>query len=85
LFQGLLQRNFEQRMINFTSMTLIVTPKNKKEERVLKAFFKSLSIGFHSEAEEDAALYNAMQKGRKTALLSKAEKAAFLKRLKQAK
>jgi hypothetical protein len=66
-------------------MTVIVTPKNKKEEKVLKAFLNSLSIGFHSEAEEDAALHNAMQKGRKTALLGKAEKAAFLKRLKQAR
>ena len=43
-------------------MTLIVTPKNKKEEKVLKAFLKSVSIGFYSEAEEDAALYKAMHK-----------------------
>ena len=66
-------------------MTLIVTPKNKKEEKILKAFLKSLSIGFHSEAEEDAALYNAMLEGRKSALLGKTEKTTFLKRLKQAK
>lgn len=66
-------------------MTLIVTPKNKKEEKVLKAFLNSLRIGFHSEAEEDAALHNAMRIGRKTALLGKAEKAAFLRRLKQAR
>ena len=66
-------------------MTFIVTPKNKKEEKVLKAFLNSLQIGFYSEAEEDAALYNAMQKGRKSILLGKAEKAAFIKRLKQAK
>ena len=38
-----------------------------------------------SEVEEEAALANAMQKGRKTALLNKAEKADFLRRLKQAK
>lgn len=66
-------------------MTFIVTPKNKNEEKVLKAFLNSLQIGFHSEAEEDAALHNAMQKGRKSGLLSKTEKAAFIKRLKQAK
>lgn len=65
-------------------MTLIVTPRNRKEEKILKAFL-SLRIGFHSDAEEDAALHNAMQKGRKTALLGKAEKAAFLKSLKQAR
>lgn len=66
-------------------MALIVTPKNKKEENVLKAFLNSLKIGFHSEADEDTALHNAMQKGRKTSLLNKDEKGAFLKRLKQAK
>jgi hypothetical protein len=66
-------------------MTFIVTPKNKKEEKVVKAFLSSLQIGFYSEAEEDAALYSAMQKGRKTALLSKVEKASFIKGLKQAK
>lgn len=66
-------------------MTLIVTPKNKKEEKVLKAFLNSHSIGFYSETEEDNALHIAMQRGRKTALLSKAEKTVFLKRLKKAK
>ncbi len=66
-------------------MTFIVTPKNKNEEKVLKAFLSSLQIGFHSESEEDAALYKAMQKGRKSALLTRKEKNAFIKRLKQAK
>lgn len=66
-------------------MALIVTPKNKQQEKVIKAFLNSLEIGFYSEAEEDAALYNAMQKGRKTALLSKAQKTAFLQRLKKVK
>ena len=66
-------------------MGLIVTPKNKREEKVLKAFLNSLEIGFHSEEDEDSALLIAMTKGRKTALLNKAEKAAFLKKLKQAK
>lgn len=66
-------------------MALIVTPKNKKEETVLKAFLNSLKIGFHSEADEDAALFFAMQNGRKTPLLNKAETDDFLKRLKQKK
>lgn len=66
-------------------MTLIVTPKNKKEEIVLKAFLNSLSIGFHSETEEETALYKAMQQGRKTSLLTRNEKAAFIKRLKRTK
>ena len=66
-------------------MTLIVTPKSKQQEKVIKAFLSSLEIDFYSEAEEDAALYNAMKKGRKTALLNKAQKTGFLQRLKQAK
>lgn len=66
-------------------MTLIIKPKNKQQEKVVRAFLNSLNIGFHSEAEEDAALVNAIQKGRKTPLLNKTEKAEFLKRLKQAK
>ncbi len=52
---------------------------------MVRAFLSSLNIGFHSEAEEDAALASAMQKGRKTALLNKTEKADFLRLLKQAK
>ena len=66
-------------------MTLIVTPKNKHQEKVIKAFLNSLEIGFYSDAEEDAALYNAMQKGRKTVLLNKTQKNTFLQRLKQVK
>lgn len=66
-------------------MALIINPKNKQQEKVVRAFLSSLNIGFHSEAEEDAALALAMQKGRKTALLTKTEKAEFLKSLKQAK
>lgn len=66
-------------------MTLIETRKNKNEETVLKAFLNSLKIGFHSEAGEDAALFNAMQEGRKTALLNKKEKEEFLKLGKQMK
>ena len=66
-------------------MLLIINPKNKQQEKVVRAFLSSLNIGFYSEAEEEAAFVNAMQKGRKTALLNKAEKADFLRRLKQAK
>jgi hypothetical protein len=66
-------------------MALIINPKNKQQEKVVRAFLSSLNIGFHSEAEEDAALASAMQKGRKTSLLNKTEKADFLRRLKQAK
>ena len=64
-------------------MALIVTPKNKKEETVLKAFLNSLQIGFHSEDDEDKALHNAMVKGRKTSLLNKTEREEFLSQLKR--
>lgn len=63
-------------------MALIVTPKNKKEEKVLKAFLNSLQIGFHSEEDEDKALLNAMLNGRKSTLLNKKEKEEFLNQLK---
>ena len=66
-------------------MTLIVNPKNRQQEKIVKAFLTSLEIGFHSEAEENEALYKAMQAGRKTRLLSKPQKKDFLKRLKDAK
>ncbi len=66
-------------------MALIINPRNKQQEKVVRAFLSSLNIGFYSEAEEDAALVNAMQKGRKTGLLTKTEKADFLRRLKQAR
>ncbi|HEY5464992.1 MAG TPA: DUF2683 family protein [Hanamia sp.] len=66
-------------------MTLIVNPKNKQQEKVVKAFLTSLEIGFHSEAEENDALYRAMQAGRKTPLLDKTGREHFLKRLKGAK
>ena len=62
-------------------MTLIVETKNKAQEKVLKAFLNSLEIGYRTEVEEDAALYAAMINGRKTKLLSKTEKARFLKSL----
>jgi hypothetical protein len=58
-------------------MSLIINPKNKQQEKVVRAFLSSLNIGFYSEVEEEAALANAMRKGRK--------KADFLRQLKQAK
>jgi hypothetical protein len=66
-------------------MTLIINPRNKQQEKVVRAFLSSLDIGFYSEAEEDAALVNAMRKGRKTVLLDKTEKVDFLRSLKRAK
>ena len=66
-------------------MTLIINPRNKLQEKVVRAFLSSLDIGFYSEAEEDAALVNAMRKGRKTPLLNKTEKTDFLRRLKRTK
>lgn len=66
-------------------MTLIVTPKNKKEEKLLKAFLNTLSIGFYSEADEDVAIYKAIQEGKKTHPLSDKEKKDFINRLKKAK
>lgn len=66
-------------------MTYIVNPKNKKEEKVLETILKGLSIGFYTEEKEDAAILKAMQKGRKTKLLTPAEKTVFLGKLKSAK
>lgn len=66
-------------------MTLIINPRNKQQEKVVRAFLSSLNIGFHTEAEEDAAFVNAIQKGKKTALLNKTDKADFLKHLKNGK
>ena len=66
-------------------MTFIVNPKNKKEEKVLETILKGLSIGFYTEEKEDAAIINAMQKGRKTKLLTATEKTTFLRKLKSAK
>ena len=66
-------------------MTYIVNPRNKKEEKVLEAILKSLSIGFYTEEKEEAALLKAMGTGRKTRLLNSSEKTAFLGKLKSAK
>jgi len=66
-------------------MTLIVDTKNLREEKALKNFLQQHSIRFYTESEEDAALLTAMEKGRKSALLSSKEKESFLTKLKKAK
>jgi hypothetical protein len=66
-------------------MTYIVNPKNKKEEKVLETILKGLSIGFYTEEKEDAAILKAMEKGRKTRLLSPSEKTVFIRKLKSSK
>jgi len=66
-------------------MTYIVNTKNKKEEKVLETLLKSLSIGFYSEEKEDEAIIKAMEKGRKTKLLTPTEKKVFLSKLKSRK
>lgn len=60
-------------------MDLIVKTKNKKEEKIVQAFLSSLDIDYHSEAQEDKALYKAMSEGRKTRKLTAQERARFLK------
>jgi hypothetical protein len=62
-------------------MTYIVTPQSKKEEKVLEAILKGLSISFYTEEKEDLAILKAMQTGKKTRLLNADEKAAFLFKL----
>jgi len=66
-------------------VALIIYPRNKQQEKVVVAFLSSLNIGFHSEDEEDDALVIAIEKVRKTVLLTKTENTDFLKRLMQAK
>ena len=64
---------------------IIVKTKTKKQERVVKSFLESLDIEFMTEAQEEAALYKAMLKGKKTKPLSAKEQDAFIKKLKQTK
>mgnify|MGYP006175942887 CR=1 FL=1 len=64
---------------------LVVKPKNKKEEKVIKAFLESLEIEYLTEVQEEQALYKAMQKGKKSKKLSDKEKDNFVKKLKSAK
>ena len=37
-------------------MTLVVNPKNKQQEKIIKVFMQSLDINFHSEAEAALAI-----------------------------
>lgn len=64
---------------------LVVRIKNKKEEKVVKAFLDSLEIDYLTEVQEEQALYNAMEKGKKSKLLTTKEKQNFLNKLKSAK
>lgn len=64
---------------------LIVRIKNKKVEKVVKAFLDSLEIDYLTEVQEEQALYNAMEKGKKSKLLTTKEKQNFLNKLKSAK
>jgi|GEM_PF-1474164 len=59
--------------------------RNRVITKMVRAFLSSLNIGFYSEAEENAALINTVQKGSPPPLLNKVEKADFFKRLKSAK
>ncbi len=65
--------------------TIIIDTKNKKQQRIIHAFLDSLEIDYHTEAQEDKALYNAMKQGKKSRLLSADEKKGFLKSLTDAK
>ncbi len=62
-----------------------VKAKTKKEEKVVEAFFSSLEIDFHIQAQEDEALCKVMQQYRKTPLLNKKQKQDFLEQIKSAK
>lgn len=64
---------------------LVVKPKNKKEEKVIKAFLESLEIEYLTEVQEEQALYKAMQQGKKSKKLNEKEKNAFVKKLKSVK
>lgn len=66
-------------------MTLIVDTKNLREEKALKDFLQQHSIRYYTEAEGDAALLAAMEKGRKSVMLTSKEKNSFLTKLKKAK
>jgi type II secretory pathway predicted ATPase ExeA len=64
---------------------IIIDTKNKKQQRIIHAFLDSLEVDYHTEAQEDKALYNAMKQGKKSRLLSVEEKKDFLKSLKNGK
>lgn len=43
-------------------MALIVNPKTKQQEKVVKAFLNSLAIDFQTQAEEEAIPYKISRK-----------------------
>lgn len=45
---------------------LVVKSKNKKEEKLVRAFLESLEIEYATEIQEDQALDNAMQQRKKS-------------------
>ena len=65
-------------------MTYIVKPKNKKQEKALEAILDELAIVYYTEEMEDAAILKAMEKGKRSRLLTGREKAKFLTKLKSA-
>ena len=56
-------------------MALIIDTKNLREEKVLKNFLQQHSIRYYSE--EDTALLKAMEKGRKSAMLTSCHGSCF--------
>jgi hypothetical protein len=63
----------------------IIRTKNKKEEKVVKAFLSSMDIDFYTEAQEEEALYNKMTTDRATPILNETQKDSFIKQLKSSK
>ncbi len=66
-------------------MTYIVKPKNKKQEKALEAILNELAIDYYTEEMEDTAILNAMEKGKRSQLLTLEEKTKFLTKLRSAK
>ncbi len=63
----------------------IIKTKNKREEKVVKAFLSSLDIDFYTEAQEEEALYKKMTRDQQTRKLNETEKEDFIKQMKSAK
>ncbi len=65
--------------------TIIIDTKNKKKEKLIQAFLNNLEVDYYTEAHEEEALYNDMNKGKKSKMLSLDEKRDFLKSLNNGK
>lgn len=65
-------------------MDLFVKTRNKKEEKIVKAFLNSLDMDYFTEIQEEKALYEAMKEGKQTRRLTQKEKESFIKSLKNA-